>query len=129
MGLDRDADFGLRMMKEEFEDHPEAVALFKSDYFSLLSREASDDARNRPRQQLDQIVRQPKASDEDLSLARMYEERTFKDTARANALKAQLQNSYPHGDWVKTDIFNSYYKQTDLTKKEAIYEELALIGV
>ncbi len=108
------------LYKQEFQTYPQSEKEYQSMYTALLASGKSPDFATVLDQKLTSLM---KSNDEkDLILASSLLRRAKKVT-QADSLMAVIKAKYPDGELAKNELVAAFSKETDLVKKEILYND------
>lgn len=124
VGLKPNAETGSKLRQEEFRAYPSSKEKYKSLYMTFLSQSKDDADKEELKKILDAVVADKSTSEADLQNAKNLYERPLRDKAKGEAIMAVIKERYPNGNWVKNEKINQFYAESDIAKKEALYNDL-----
>ena len=114
-----DPNEAFSLYKQEFQTYPQSQKEYQPMYLSMLASGKNPGFAPLLDQKLNALM---KSNDEkDLILASNLLRRTKK--ASADSLTAVIKAKFPNGELVKNELGMAFYKEKDLAKKEALYNE------
>ncbi|HYC28953.1 MAG TPA: hypothetical protein VEB42_09055, partial [Chitinophagaceae bacterium] len=119
VGIEANADNQAKYSSQEYTDYPASKQKYRTDY--LLSLKGDGD-KEELKKQLDMLVADPNATEQELNLAKMQYERTLKDKDKGAETGKLLKERFPNGNWVKSEKINAFYKETDPARKDSILQ-------
>jgi thiol-disulfide isomerase/thioredoxin len=125
IGMKFNAETFARVARQEFDQYPGSKQKFLADYLSALSQSKEESGKEELKKALDAIVANPASQETDLLQAKGYYTRTLRDKDKAAQVDALLKQRFPTGDWVKYERTEAFYKETDLAKKDSIFQALS----
>ena len=124
LGLKRNPEGGAEMMKTEFTLYPSAKETSRADYISYLGLSKDEADREALKKLVEAIASDPNASEADLASVKYNYGSILKDKEKSLAIDKQMKEKYPNGNWVRGEKINTYYREQDVVKKEALLKEM-----
>ncbi len=119
--LERDADLGFKLMKQDYAAHPSLRKKFPQGYLNMLSQSQDSADRKLLRQEFEQTLRNPAASEQDLTVVQYMSERILKDKAMSEEASKLVRQRFPNGTWKRNETFMAVNAEKDMVKKEKLY--------
>lgn len=120
MDLQRDPAKGIKYFQKELKYYPESKGDVLNTYASMAQRNKDEAAIANVKELLEELKNKKKATEDDKMLAYRVS-KSLKDDEGAEALAEKLRKKYKKGQMVMSDDEQAYYKETDLSKKEALF--------
>ncbi|RYX85790.1 redoxin domain-containing protein, partial [bacterium] len=115
-----DPNEAFALYKQEFQTYPQSEKEYQSMYYSLLASGKNPAFAPVLDQKLASLI---KSNDEKELILASNLLRRGKKVGQADSLTAVIKAKFPNGELVKNEMGMAFNKETDLTKKEALYNE------
>jgi thiol-disulfide isomerase/thioredoxin len=120
-GMDRNADLGLSLMKQDYADHPALRKKFPQGYLNMLGQSKDSVDKKQLRQELEQVLRDPQSTEQELSTVQFMSERMLKDKAMSEQANKLIREKFPEGSWKRSEAIMALNAEKDIEKKEALF--------
>jgi thiol-disulfide isomerase/thioredoxin len=122
-GLDRNADLGFQLMKDDFTAHPSLRKKFPQGYLNMLGQSKDSADKKLLRQELTQVLRNPGSSEADLSSVQFTADRILKDKAMSEEASKLIRQRFPDGMWKRNESVMAINAEKDIAKKEILFRD------
>jgi thiol-disulfide isomerase/thioredoxin len=112
------------LFRKEFTSYPGSKQKYRNDYLMWLRESKEEADKKLLKNELQKIVQNPKATEEELSEAKFNYDRAFKDTIQTKQIDQLIKKKYPNGNWQVNSRINAFYGTADLEKRDSIYNVL-----
>lgn len=125
LGIEKNLEKGVGFLQQEFELHASSKEKYLPQYVYVLNYfKKSNDPE--AKQFFEDIERKQINSETRLAAIENYW-RTIGNTTKAGEIKKLIETRFPRGMWLKNQKINAFDKETNLTRKAALYEEIAAL--
>jgi thiol-disulfide isomerase/thioredoxin len=123
MGLKTDPQKNVELYDKEFSKHPDLKSESIASYASLLMKADKTTAKEKMQPFINELMNKPNKKEKDYQNI-MFVYQRLADKEAADKLKKEIEQKFPHGQQVKADKLNAFYSEHDVTKKEAMLNEI-----
>jgi len=115
-----DAPLGISLYQKEFEVYPESKTDYQATYASLLYSSKDPAVKALVNSQVIELAKSNNEAGMSMAVS-LY--KALKKTASADSLTAVIKAKFPAGITVTSQVYTAFAKETDLTKKEELYND------
>ena len=124
VGVDRDAEKGMKALEKEMELYPEAKQDLLPMYVRLLQANKKEAGAALVQKEIETFLKGGlKTEDDYAALENMY--LSAKLSEQAKIITELKKQKYPQGKWIVNETVQKFYRESDPAKKETLLKEIA----
>ncbi|MGS2764739.1 redoxin domain-containing protein [Sinomicrobium sp. M5D2P9] len=121
-GVEMEKDSSIALFKQEFAKNPDIVDIWDNTYPRILYKEDKTEGKKWIEERIAAYEAHEKLTDKDYNtLVALYN--VMGNDSVAEALTEKAIADYPKGKLAKNKLSRTFYKEKDIAKKEALFEE------